>query len=174
MLENLLRCIALPECSNYNVIGADEFHQIDLNTFPILIIANIGSRLNSPGFHWYSLIVTLKGKRFEVEYFDPLGLSLRQHQVKIPFAPNKENKIRIQSKTSNKCGEFNLMFMYYKLNGYSTDQFISLFSRTNLEENDVIATKFCRKLKRSWYHLRLTKLPLIHCVPFVDNPHCIK
>ena len=173
MLENLLRCIALPACSNYNVIAADEYDLVSFDTFPILIVANTGKR--PLGLHWYGVLIQLCGTRVDVEIFDPLALDLKKHhKVALPFKPNKVNKVRIQSDQSDKCGDFVLMFFHYKLRGYSTSQFLAMFHHDQLEKNDLIVNKFILKLKRSCLQLKTCRLPRIGCTSWINNPLCIK
>jgi hypothetical protein len=97
--------------------------------YPSSYIFNIGE-------HWVSVFID---KFRRGEYFDSCGLPPPYTVFK--FLENtctswKYNNRRIQSRSSNFCGHFAIMFLRYRSLGQQTEDFISNFMECSDEEKD--------------------------------------
>lgn len=106
-------------------------------SFPKTIIVNTQDS-NQPGEHWLALVL-MKNKCF---YFDSFGLGVIEYEIK-EYLKCKYNNVTysdkcIQHITSNKCGEFCILFVKFVKNKKSYINFLSYFDVYNLKMNDDI------------------------------------
>lgn len=113
---------------------------------PIAFICNTEDSKRS-GAHWIGIFVNNKSEGL---YFDSYGVKpfvasianvLRKNCKTIKF-----NDQQLQSDSSNVCGQFCLMFLYYMTHGIDFPSFLDLFSEKNLLANDNIAVEFVKNL----------------------------
>ena len=103
-----------------------------------------------PGTHWVALYVNRSN---HAEFFDSFGRPLLNKYI-VDFIDDHctsacWNSVRIQSESSEKCGQFALGYIKARLQGVSPEDFISTFhiEEENLLENDVIIEKWNRRCK---------------------------
>lgn len=121
----------------YNVFPCNRlpiFH-----TLPIYIISNLDPD-TKPGSHWVAIYVSIDGA---AEYFDSYGrkpnayyLRFLRRNCKIWTYNNKT----IQNDYTSVCGEYCLVYLYYKVMGKRMEDFVSNFSDNTLC-NDLIIRK---------------------------------
>ena len=89
-------------------------------------------------------------KEDECFYFDSFGLPileetlinyLKPHYHKVTYAD-----VCIQHVSSNKCGEFCILFVKYVNSKSTYETFLSEFNPFNIKENDIIVTSLLRNL----------------------------
>ena len=71
ILENLLRIVALPKCSEYQVIAKDEISDLTFSSYPMLVVLNTGSRATTSGIHWIPLFFTKRETKSSLKYAIP-------------------------------------------------------------------------------------------------------
>ena len=114
------------------------------NTFPKTLIVNT-HYAHQPGEHWLAILLT----KYECFYFDSFGVGILNKEItdflkcKYPIV-TYSNKC-IQHISSNKCGQFCLLFVKNVKNKNIYDEFISQFDLTNLKFNDNIVMYLLRK-----------------------------
>ena len=100
---------------------------------------------NKPGEHWVAIYVSRGGDGY---YFDSFGTPphVQSHLIRIRRNCRKLRWYtqRLQSRFSNVCGEYCIMFLYYMATGMGIKRFWNNFSN-NLEKNDEVARRFVEK-----------------------------
>lgn len=103
-----------------------------------LAVNNMGK--SHAGQHWLGIHCVSAGKKRIVEYFDTNGLPI--------LSPTIHNFVShlthdyfysqrvIQSPTSNICGLYVALFIYYRASGVSYKDFVNMFPRFNFWFND--------------------------------------
>lgn len=116
------------------------------------------------GSHWVAIHVDSSGLGV---YFDSFGLP--------PYIPDHINRLRknckqfrwnvkqLQSETSDVCGQFCVMFLYYMTNGLTLEAFLDNFS-DDLKKNDSIAKSFVSLESLTSYEFSGNGGCLIHCL----------
>lgn len=104
-------------------------------TKPTAFVFNTDDHTKS-GMHWVAVYVNESNNGW---YFDSYGLP--------PFVPDHINRLRrnckhfrwnsiqLQSESSDVCGQYCLMFLYYMSSGLGMEKFLNNFS-ADLEKND--------------------------------------
>lgn len=139
MDSNQLACgLQFLNCQHDNlfhteVYAADEIPQ--LITEPSVFIVNTDIR-GKPGTHWVCFFIP---KIEKIEFFDSYGFHpfINAH---LEFLTDKKwicNEKEMQSLTSNVCGQYCLLYAACRMNGYSTKDFQSVFTK-DLYKNDAI------------------------------------
>lgn len=109
---------------------------------PAILICNT-QPIKMPGEHWIAMYIS---KKKHGQYFDSFGLPpnnkkiigfLKKHCVKYDY-----NKQMIQSLFSNYCGQFCIMYTYYKALSKSLKSFIKIFNLKKLSKNNQIVFNF--------------------------------
>ena len=93
-----------------------------------------------PGTHWLSVFFNFGFNK----HFDSSGhlLSLALQQELISQGPlYMYNTMRVQSFTSDTCGQFCLFFCYFRCRGYSFTEIMNMFT-SSLELNESIVSLF--------------------------------
>ena len=115
-------------------------------TKPTAFVVNTDGH-TKPGMHWIGIYVDTEGNAL---YFDSYGLP--------PYVPDHIHRLRkncktfrwnttlLQSATSDVCGQYCIMFLYYMSSRLGFTRFLENFS-DDLKKNDDIVRKFVyRKL----------------------------
>ncbi|KAL7306142.1 hypothetical protein TKK_0001588 [Trichogramma kaykai] len=135
----LLKKLSLISDHTIGVFPADRIPKVW--TRPAAFILNTDDH-TKPGMHWVSIYSNSNGYAY---YFDSYGIP--------PFVPLDINRIRknckrygyntvqLQSATSDVCGQYCLMFLYYMRSELGFQRFLANFS-DNLEKNDSIVRKY--------------------------------
>lgn len=120
-----------------NVYPCDKLPKIKKNSSTKIIIANF-SDSTSEGTHW----VAFRISRGSLELFDSSAQSLyfnsyfqrfiRQNQRRVTLY----NTLPLQSEKSDLCGEFCVLYSYYRCRRTSFSNFIKMFNHTDLRLND--------------------------------------
>ena len=123
------------------VLPLDKLRSMKINQKPFAIIINLDYS-NEPGSHWVTLFIDENNEGY---YFDSFGFPNFSNEMLYFLRNNKINKINfnkyfIQSKNSDNCGAYCVLFVKMLCNGYSMREFLNLFSN-NTEENDEISVK---------------------------------
>lgn len=144
-IRNTLDCMLRNVRINYFVLAADEFSNLNLaliiNT--TIIICNVDPSWLA-GRHWICIYIDQKSKIYE--FFDSYGQRVTSYGLfftsLLKFRP-VYNSMTIQSSFSNICGQYCLLFCYYKKLHYSMQSFIENvgFNVLKRKQNDRIAKK---------------------------------
>lgn len=118
----------------FNVFAANRI-PIHVTT-PFYMISNLDPD-TKPGSHWVAICVNADGNG---EYFDTFGrkpngyhLTFLRRNTNCYIYNNKP----IQSVFSSVCGEYCLLFLYFKLRGMCSRDFVTMFSENSIK-NDVL------------------------------------
>ena len=130
MNTSQLRCIIKSDSKMRSTIAGvyarDEIPN-EINTFPTGYIVNTDSS-NKPGRHWLAFYLK---SRDDVELFDSYGHPPEYFSL----TANTFNKKRIQSSTSNVCGQYCLYYLLHRCRGVSMASIVNQFG-DNYHEND--------------------------------------
>ena len=105
-----------------------------------------------PGKHWFCI---LRSSRNTIECFDSLGITNEKKTFLFnlfkakPFIREiKINVDRIQSLTSETCGEFVIFFLFERLHNQdmSYDELINECFSTNIDQNENSVTSFYKEM----------------------------
>lgn len=119
-------------------------------TKPTAFIVNTDDHTRS-GMHWVAMYADKSCSAF---YFDSFGLP--------PFIPDhinrlrknckqfRWNNVRLQSDSSDVCGQYCIMFLHYMSAGLGFEKFLENFSADNLRKNDDVVRRYvcCREKKK--------------------------
>lgn len=123
------------------VLSRDEL-PTKIYKYPCCFILNTEKR-NEPGEHWLAIFYN---ENQQATFFDPCGFSPAMYGLQSYLENTSKNwtfnKKRIQSFTSNLCGEICLFFIYFKSRNYSLDYFNSLFSNDYSKNEKLILNFF--------------------------------
>jgi hypothetical protein len=105
--------------------------------FPKSMIINT-HKSNQPGEHWIALVLTKK----HCFYFDTFGLPIINKTImqylNSQYKVVRYSNVCIQHITSNKCGEFCIVFVVQVKSKTTYEKFISQFNLEDVRENDII------------------------------------
>ena len=94
---------------------------------------------SKPGEHWFAIFVN---ENNHAEIFDSFGKPPTNKYIIEFIERNTEsscyNTIRIQHDKSEKYGQFSIGYIKARLNGFSADDFLSIFDHENLMQNDQV------------------------------------
>ena len=105
-----------------------------------------------PGKHWFCIF---RASRNTIECFDSLGINdekrsffLTLFKDKPPIKEIKINIDRVQSLTSETCGEFVIYFLFERLHNRDMlfDELLNECFSTNIEENENCVTSFNKEM----------------------------
>ena len=111
---------------------------------PSLYVINTDKR-SGPGLHWTVLHLPSE-KNDPPEFFDSLAETPSHYNASIENYLIRHGpqyniiKDRIQGKYSSVCGNYCVLFAYFRCRGYSLEQFVSNFDRNDVDMNDVMVT----------------------------------
>lgn len=127
-------------------------HKIEFNVFaanelpihmraPTYLISNLDTN-TGPGSHWVAIHIDINGIG---EYFDSYGRkptnyhkTFLQRNTKIWFYNNKS----LQNFYTSVCGEYSLVYLYFKYIGVSMKNFVNLFFENTLCNDLLIKEMF--------------------------------
>ena len=97
------------------------------------------------GSHWVAVMSTSKGF---CEYFDSFGWDSPYAHLKKGLLKNNYifSQKRLQHSFSTTCGQWCLLFIYYRCSGKSYKKFLSLFSTKNKMKNDIKVNSAVEKI----------------------------
>lgn len=120
-------------------------HPYNVPNHPVYLIANIDKQ-HQAGTHWIAMYINVPAGTGS--YFDPYGASPETEftHFMCRLASNQwiYNRLRLQSSYSTTCGQFCVMFVWYKCRGYAFDEFIDLF-HDEPTINEVVVTNFMKR-----------------------------
>lgn len=123
----------------YNVFAAN---RIPVHiTRPVYMISNLDPD-TSPGSHWVAIYVNTDGVG---EYFDTFGR--KPNNYHLTFLKRNTNRWTynnklIQSVFSSFCGEYCLLYLYFKIRGMSLRNFVEMFSDDTICNDLLIINMF--------------------------------
>jgi len=138
-LEEALSVLLARTNIPYHVIAAN--HHVSLKRYPTAIIQNTEEHyVPNDGKHWIAWFVT---SPTTCEFFDSYGNSLSHYDKLQPPVKKivKQNCKSLQSYDSYVCGQYCLMFLYFRAMGKSYEKFLDNFVN-NRFYNDYVVTKF--------------------------------
>ena len=123
----------------YRTVPCDKLPSLVLKESPTAYIVNTDPD-HEPGRHWIALWT--EGNVCQV--MDSYGVSLDvygtadpiKEWIKRHFKYQLVNEKSLQSLFSQSCGNYALMFLVYKANGHSMNEFLDLFSSHDFVGND--------------------------------------
>jgi hypothetical protein len=125
---------------------------------PYCFIANTDPS-GKPGNHWVAFYV--EGN--VCDYFDSMGLPPTHNIYFLNFLQNfpkyRWNNSRIQGSATT-CGQYTVLFIIARINGYSMDDFVELFSAHTLS-NDIVTGGFVN-------NMTVEEIP-IYDLKFIEN-----
>lgn len=106
-----------------------------INQYPCAFVVNFDPH-TKPGSHWIAYFFTADGQG---EYFDSYGrhptgrflTKLRKHSKDW-----LSNNTQVQNHASSTCGQYCIMFLYFRARGTSMKEFLSYFSSRDFAYND--------------------------------------
>lgn len=115
--------------------------------YPIFYICN-SDRWYQQGSHW--LLIMLRSKEHEAEFFDSLGHvpSYYNKLIEDFMVTNSSgggyviSNCRIQDKDSTNCGPYCLMVADYFCQGYSLKDILTLYDKRELWKNEVVVENY--------------------------------
>ena len=134
--SNQIRCLMRGDSCFLGCFPMDKLPPIP-RSFPKTMIVNTHNS-NQPGEHWLALLLT----RDKCYYFDSFGVGIDSEHIK-DFLKCKYSIVTysnecIQDISSNKCGQFCMLFVKNVKSKKSYDYFLSQFNLINLKLNDNI------------------------------------
>lgn len=112
---------------------------------PVAFVFNTDSS-RKPGAHWVAAYVDEKSRG---HYFDSYGLKpqIPDHIARLRknCKTLRYNDLQLQSVSSDVCGHFCIMFLYFMASGIGFHEFINMFSR-DTQQNDDIVREFVENL----------------------------
>lgn len=113
------------------VFARDELVENDRGEGLYIINTDIST---GPGKHWVCLFLS-----DETEYFDSLGLAPVEVKAFLDnrLEPYVFSSQRLQGPNSDVCGDYCILYAYFRCRGWMLEDFIKLFT-TNLDQNDRI------------------------------------
>ena len=105
---------------------------------PVVAVCNTDVS-GGEGKHWVAICIDRYGRG---EFFDSLGM----HPIAYGFEQHMDNKcktwtyndIRLQDLTSVACGYYVIGYSMFKINGFSMETFVSMFSKNTIDNDELI------------------------------------
>lgn len=121
----------------YNVFAANCI-PMHIST-PVYMISNLDPS-TKPGSHWVAIFIDINGIG---EYFDTFGRKPNGYQLSFlrrnTYKWTYNNKI-IQNIFTSLCGEYCLIYLYFRLRGITLENFVNFFD-DNTFNNDILLSK---------------------------------
>ena len=111
---------------------------------PLNLIVNTDPA-HEPGQHWVCVSINKEGRGY---YFDSFGLPPIVPEI-LEFLEKRStkgwtyNKKQIQDITSSTCGNYTVLFIIFKCNNLTPEDYLSIFGRKTLD-NDIKMRKIFR------------------------------
>ena len=142
-ITSLLRGVGCQYADFLGVFARDKL-PLPRTSKPICLIANVDKH-NQRGSHWIAMYINPQTETGSL--FDPYGVAPEEEFVTYMNTLTNGrwiyNTVRLQSEYSTTCGQYCVMFVYFKCRGYTFDEFIDLFT-TDTVVNDFIVTDLIR------------------------------
>lgn len=146
-LESCLKQNRYTRKSFIGVYAADELPTVPIKKQKAIIIANTATS-NHPGLHWICFVFS----RNKIEFFDSSGQSYNQNKYFKQFVKINKNNKRIivnkkvyQSKFSDLCGQYCLLYALFRSKFSSQHYFVKRFNKRNKVKNDKLVLKLYSK-----------------------------
>lgn len=113
-------------------------------SLPVFLISNLDPD-SKPGSHWIAIHIDING---EGEYFDSFGRKPCGYHKLFLIRNTKRwiyNNVPLQNRFTSVCGEYCLVYLYFKFHRKSLLDFIRLFSENSLC-NDLILRNMFKSL----------------------------
>jgi hypothetical protein len=115
-----------------------------IQQYPCAFVVNLDPK-SKPGSHWMAYYFTADGQG---EYFDSYG----QQPIGRFLTYLKKNcdgwvssNTQVQNHASSTCGQYCIMFIYFRARGISMKQFLSYFSSRDFAYNDSLVVELVSK-----------------------------
>jgi len=131
-LECVINCDSVMKDKVIGVYARDQI-PTRIESFPCGLIVNT-DKSYLPGRHWLAFYFESKDK---VEFFDSYGHSPEYFN----FTADVYNNKRLQSSTSDVCGQYCLYFLLNRCRGLPMKAFVNQFGN-NYQENDAFVNNF--------------------------------
>lgn len=133
---------ALTKCSRTapylsGVYALDKLPKTFISPRPALVVVNTAFSGNMRGEHWVAYFLNANNS---LDYFDSYGLPPQgEHMLEFITTNDKArnftyNTVPLQSLTSSTCGKYVVTYLYYRVLGYTNNQYISILGN-NPDEN---------------------------------------
>ena len=98
---------------------------------------------SKPGEHWISIFVN---ENRHAEIFDSFGKPPSNEYI-VSFVESYTESscystVRVQHELSEKCGQFSIGFLKARMRGFSSEEYLSIFTHEDLLQNDAIIEVF--------------------------------
>lgn len=145
LLRDLSKFACMKKC-NFGVYASDELPKKNELVRPSLIIVNTKPS-NHSGEHWCGFFFSSNSKK--AEFFDSYGRKpmadfkrfIEENSVSYIY-----NTKKLQSNFSSVCGQYTLLFLYFRCKNRSLNSFLNEFDIHTPEAND-------KKILRMYAHL---------------------
>ena len=127
-------------------LAIDELPRQQQQARPTLFIVNTDPA-HLPGSHWLGVYVSDRSEHFDSAGQQPLPRLKNFLASQSEYSVYMYNSMRIQDNSSYTCGLFCLMYAYYRSRGVSFNSFLSMFSSSNLEQNESVVKYFYKMTK---------------------------
>lgn len=146
LLRDLSKFVCADAKGRWGVFAADQLPQEKI-TRPCLVIAN-NRRSTHSGEHWLGFFFPAGSKR--AEFFDSFGRPPKNKSF-IKFIKNNStsfiyNDKKIQGNWSAVCGQYTLLFLYFRCKNRSMRTFLNEFDVRSPDRNDVKIMKMYAKM----------------------------
>lgn len=140
-IQNLLSSNIITRNCFHSVISYEELPQKEQHFEHERIYIVNTDEMNDPGIHWVAIFLSNKGI---AEFFDSLGRAPEEYSPYIQsFMINNgpEYLISLKRIQGDKpvCGNFCILYCYFKCLGYSMTEFVEMFSE-DYENNDYLVS----------------------------------
>ena len=133
-LHNILANNTGTKSKFIGVYAKDEFEKLVITKFPSCIILNTDVSSKS-GEHWLALYFVNQNT---VEFFDSYGNKPSYFKLNLNFKHIKYNTKQIQGYNSAICGYYACLFLLFRCNRYSFDQYVNFYSFNTLKNDQLI------------------------------------
>lgn len=135
----------VPTTFQTTVVPADKLGTVKSQQFAI--IAN-SDRSDQPGMHWVALFKQRNSPI--IEFFDSCAMPIEFYDsafmkfLHLKGRVTRSSKVRIQSLSSNVCGQYCIYYLIHRVKGVSFENVLQMFNENDLESNDSIVREFVR------------------------------
>lgn len=136
-IEAYLSFLLSPKIRSF-VIARDELPTVNLSKLPIAIVVNTDDH-KFKGKHWCAFFVNMYRSRLVGYFFDSYNHSYQYYGFDPSFQVIGSNSKILQSPSSDTCGNWSILWLYYMAKSKSRSKSLKSFDSkypTNLEQND--------------------------------------
>lgn len=136
LLSDLSKFACTKKQSTWGVFALDQLPKEKISR-PCLVICN-SAKSSHPGLHWNGIYFGAGNKK--AEFFDSFGRPPYKKEFR-KFIKNNStscvhNDKKIQGNYSTVCGQYSILFLYFRCKNHSMTKFIDEFSAKKSELND--------------------------------------